>query len=147
MRTVISPGLRALVGALGIALAVTAVSGCSGGRKTATPSPLPPASASSQDVVRSYLDAAKSGDCAVTQELTAASTWAWCDTPKLTGYKNLGEVTKLPASQAGVDLDCYHLTITTTAEPKRGITAGTRPWTLCFEHTGEGYRLYQQGMG
>lgn len=147
MRIVVSPGVRTLAGALGAALAVSAMSGCSSGRGATASPTLPPATASSQEVVRSYLDAAKSGDCATTQKLTAAPTWAWCDAPKLTGYKGLGEVTKLPASQAGVNLDCYHLTITTTAEPKRGITAGTRPWTLCFEHTDEGYRLYQQGMG
>lgn len=146
MRTFGSPGVRTLAGALGVAL-VVAVSGCSGGQKATASATVPPAAAGSQEVVHSYLDAATSGDCAVTQELTAASTWAWCDAPKLTGYKNLGAVTKIPASQAGVNLDCYHLTITTTAEPKRGITAGTRPWTMCFEHTQEGYRLFQQGMG
>ncbi|VEI02548.1 Uncharacterised protein [Acidipropionibacterium jensenii] len=130
----------------GLALIAGGLTGCSESGTGSSSGSVPPASASSEQVAKAYLDAAKSGDCALTKQLTGTSTWAWCDEPRLTGYKDLGTVTTLPASQAGVNLDCYHLTITATAAPKRGITAGTRPWTLCFEHTDQGYRLYEQGM-
>lgn len=124
---------------------LTVLTACSGSGGASTPT-VPPADADSHQVVTAYLDAAVQHDCQVTRQLTAKSTWAWCDRPRMTAYRGLGSVVRLSAEEAGVALECYPMTVTTRDGAGRGLKEGTRPWTLCFQHTEAGYRLYQQGM-
>lgn len=126
-----------------VTAAVAVLTACSGQQQSAPSVPSP--GADSHQVMTAYLKAAVAHDCQVTRRLTAASTWAWCDTPRMTAYKGVGTVVRLSAADAGVALECYPMTVT-TAGAGRGIAEGTRPWTLCFRHTDAGYRLYQQGM-
>lgn len=124
--------------------AVTILTGCSGHAQEAPSTPS--ADSDSRQVVTTYLKAAVGHDCQVTRSLTASSTWAWCDKPRMTAYKGIGSVVKLSAQEAGVALECYPMTVTTRDGQGRGLKEGTRPWTLCFQHTEAGYKLYQQGM-
>lgn len=120
---------------------------CSGhGDQSRATVALPPATADSQQVLTAYLKAAVGKDCTVTRGLTASSTWAWCDSPRMTAYKNVGKVVSLTAAEAGRAMECYPLTVTTTAGASHGVAAGTRPWTLCFGKTSQGYRLVEQAM-
>lgn len=137
----------AAVSAAVCAAVMVGLTACSGhGDQSRATVALPPATAGSQQVLTTYLKAAVGKDCTVTRALTAKSTWAWCDSPQMTSYKNVGTMVRLSAAEAGTAMECYPLTVTTTAGDGHGVSAGTRPWTLCFARTAQGYRLVQQGM-
>ncbi|SFF56381.1 MULTISPECIES: hypothetical protein [unclassified Curtobacterium] len=121
---------------------------------------LPPASASSEQVLRVYLRAAKAHDCAVTEALTddsGGSDTAWCggrtpsswfdDHPDLLGYRHIGAVSRLSAKETGrAAEECIPVDVTETnmtgAEP--GVLPG---WQFCFRHTPAGWRLTDEGYG
>ena len=108
--------------------------------------PLPPAGASVADVAAAYLDAAVRQDCAFTRALTLGCTHAWCTPPTMTAYRNLEELVLLLKEQAGRDEKCVSFEMTTTESSDGSLTAGTRPWSLCFVSTADGWRLYDQGF-
>lgn len=123
---------------------------------------LPPASATSEQVLRTYLRAAETHDCAVTEALTAAHApvspdQAWCghrqptswfdEHPDLLAHRNVGTVERRPADEnGGVAVQCIpvDVTQTNTTGDDPGTLAG---WQFCFRHTTDGWRLYDQGYG
>jgi hypothetical protein len=122
------------------ALLVTLLAGCS------SPT-LPPKSASVVSVTRTYLAAARGGDCDVTKALTLSSTFAWCTNPTLRSYDVTGDFFVSPA-QAGVPREtCVDTTVTSEASGTNLMLDGTHPWSFCFVTTGNGWRLRDQGQG
>jgi len=123
---------------------------------------LPPASASSEQVLRVYLRAAEAHDCAVTEALTAAHApsspdQAWCgqrqptswfdEHPDLLAHRNVGAVERIPADErSGVAEECIPVDVTETNTS--GADPGTlEGWQFCFRHTEDGWRLYDEGYG
>lgn len=123
---------------------------------------LPPASASSEQVLRVYLRAAEAHDCAVTEALTAAHApsspdQAWCgqrqptswldEHPDLLAHRNVGSVERRPADEnGGVAVQCIPVDVTQTN--MNGDDPGTLAgWQFCFRHTADGWRLYDEGYG
>ncbi|MDM7892317.1 hypothetical protein [Curtobacterium caseinilyticum] len=128
----------------------------------ATARRLPPASASSEQVLRVYLRAAVAHDCALTEALTAADApttpdAAWCghrqptswwdDHPDLLAYRNVRAAERIPADErGGVAEECIPVDVTQTN--MSGDDPGVLPgWEFCFRHTADGWRLYDQGYG
>lgn len=107
---------------------------------------LPPAGATVADVAAAYLDAAVRQDCAFTEALTIGRTLAWCTSPTMTAYHKVEEPVLLPKKQAGRDEQCVSFEMTATESIDGSLSAGTRPWSLCFVSTPEGWRLYDQGF-
>ena len=129
---------------------------------TQTARRLPPAGASSEQVLRAYLRAAVAHDCAVTEALTATGApggphAAWCgqrqatswfdEHPDMLAYRNIGAVERIPADErGGVAEQCIPVDVTQTN--MTGDDPGTLPgWQFCFRHTGDGWRLYDEGYG
>jgi hypothetical protein len=133
--------------AAAVALGLVAVAGWMHFRPSAQPDrPLPPAGATVADVAAVYLDAAVRQDCAFTEALTVGRTLAWCTSPTMTAYRNIEAPVLLPKEQAGRDEQCISFEMTTTESSDGSLTAGTRPWSLCFVSTPDGWRLYDQGF-
>ncbi|MFJ7288479.1 hypothetical protein ACIQUC_09190 [Curtobacterium sp. NPDC098951] len=120
---------------------------------------LPPASASSEQVLRVYLRAATAHDCGLTEALSdgGSDPTAWCggrtpsswfdDHPDLLGYRHIGAVSRLSARETGRSAEeCIPVDITETnmngADP--GVLTG---WQFCFRHTPQGWRLTDEGYG
>jgi hypothetical protein len=112
-----------------------------------TPSDLPPASASAEQVAEMYLSAAKSGNCALTRELTLGHTWAWCDDPKLVNYRNVAAPIFVSAAEAGQDVEDIAFDMDTNGSSDGTIPKGWAPWGLELTHTATGWRLWDQGTG
>jgi hypothetical protein len=128
---------------LSLLLAAGLASACS-----RTPSaPLPPASASPEQVGRIYLQAAKAQDCDVTAALTLPHAWSWCDDPRLLDYQSVGTAHLLAAKYAGRDQERVPFDKNTDGSSDGSIEGGWQPWELCFVRTSTGWRLYDQGLG
>jgi hypothetical protein len=108
--------------------------------------PLPPVGATVAAVAAAYLDAAVRQDCAFTEALTIGRTLAWCTSPTMTAYRNIEEPVLRPKEQAGRDEQCISFEMTNTESSDGSLTDGTRPWSLCFVSTPDGWRLYDQGF-
>ncbi|QCR42181.1 hypothetical protein C1N91_00195 [Curtobacterium sp. SGAir0471] len=123
---------------------------------------LPPANATSEQVLRVYLHAAEAHDCAVTEALTAADAsgtpgQSWCgqrqptswfdEHPDLLAHRNIGAVERIPADErGGVAEECIPVDVTETN--MTGAEPGTlRGWQFCFHHTEDGWRLSDEGYG
>lgn len=121
---------------------------------------LPPASASSEQVLRVYLRAAQAHDCAVTEALTddrGGTDQAWCgdrqpaswfdEHPDLLSYRNVGAMYRETAQETGsVAEECIPVDITQTG--MNGAEPGElRGWEFCFRHTPAGWRLTDEGYG
>lgn len=150
-----------LVGVLAAVLvAAGAVTAVSMTRAHAVATRLPPASASSEQVLRVYLRAAKAHDCGVTEALTTENggrDTAWCGGrnpaswfdghPDLLGYRNIGTVSRLSAKETGRSPEeCIPVDVTETN--MSGAEPGALPgWQFCFVHTPAGWRLTDEGYG
>lgn len=113
-----------------------------------------PANASARDVTITYLQAARSGNCVVTLELSASPTNSWCSgplsdfmgEPDLVSYRSVGRPEFEPASQTGDDdEECVPSTIKQTN--MNGAVPGTLYWNWCWTKTAHGWRLNDQGQG
>ncbi|XGX78983.1 hypothetical protein LQK93_01781 [Terrabacter sp. BE26] len=98
------------------------------------------------DVAKAYLDAAVRQYCAFTEALTVGRTLAWCTSPTMTAYRNIEQPVLLSKEQAGRDEQCVSFEMTSTESSDGSLTAGTRPWSLCFVDTPNGWRLNDQGF-
>lgn len=133
--------------ATAVALGLVAVAGWAHFRPSSQPDrPLPPAGAPVADVAAAYLDAAVRQDCAFTEALPMGRTLAWCTSPTMTAYRNVEKPVLVPKDQAGRDEQCISFEMTTTESSDGTLTAGTRPWSLCFVSTADGWRLHDQGF-
>jgi hypothetical protein len=132
--------------AAAVALGLVAVAGWTHFRPSSEPDrPLPSAEAPVAEVAAAYLQAAVRQDCAFTKALTIGRTLAWCTSPTMTAYRNVEEPV-LPKEQAGRDEHCVSFEMTNTESSDGSLSAGTRPWSLCFVSTPGGWRLYDQGF-
>jgi hypothetical protein len=109
--------------------------------------PAPPASAPPGQVAHVYLQAAVTGNCRLTAELTLSQTWNWCDDPKLLDYRSVQSPDLVPASEAGRNEECVRFEMYTHGSSDGSMPAGWQPWSLCFVTTPAGWRVYDQGMG
>lgn len=133
--------------ATAVALGLVAVAGWTQFGPSSQPDrPLPPAGASAADVAAAYLNAAVRQDCAFTEALTIGRTLAWCTSPTMTAYRNIEEPVLRPKEEAGRNEQCISFEMTNTESSDGSLTAGRRPWSLCFISTGDGWRLYDQGF-
>ncbi len=133
--------------ALVTALAVVAAGGWTFlGPPSQPDQPLPPADATVVTVGTAYLQAAVRQDCAFTEALTMSRTFSWCTAPTMTTFRNLAGPTHFTKEQAGQDQQCMSFEMTNTESSDGSLTAGDRPWSLCFVSTNEGWRLYDQGF-
>jgi hypothetical protein len=108
---------------------------------------VPPASASVSEVAKTYLEAAKSGDCKMTRALTQDRTFAWCDNPKLLSYKILGKPVSYPAMQGAPATVAVNTSLVSKGTDKAENFNGVKPWTFYFVRETSGWRLYDQGQG
>ena len=127
------------------AVALVVVSACAANSDSTRA--VPPASTSPVDLVTAYLAGAKAGDCSLTRALTQKHTWAWCDDPKLLGYRSIGAAQFVPASEAGSDEQCVPFEMDTHGSSDGSMPEGWQPWSLCLVHTKAGWRVYDQGTG
>lgn len=121
---------------------------------------IPPADASSEEVLRVYLAAAKDHDCGVTKALTVSEggerALAWCGGrtqtlftthPDLISYTNIGAATVGPVfGSRNAAERCYPVDITETN--MNGAEPGALPgWQFCLAETPNGWRLADEGYG
>ncbi|BDZ50236.1 hypothetical protein GCM10025867_24770 [Frondihabitans sucicola] len=95
-----------------------------------------------------YLAAAKNQDCGLTRALAAKDgTWSWCSDPRLLSYTDVGRPFAVGKHSSPVPQECVRFTMTTTGSSDGSMPVGEEPWSLCFVHAAEGWRLYDQGQG
>lgn len=108
--------------------------------------PTPPAAASPEQVARSYLRAARTGNCTLTAELTLSNTWSWCSDPKLLDYRGVHKPWFTPASESGRAEECVPFQMYTHGSSDGTMPVGWQPWELCLVRTPGGWRLWDQGQ-
>ena len=123
-----------------VLLAIIAVAGCSA-------RPLPPDSASSEVVLRAWLDALVDGDCSATEALELPSmrvgNGQLCGGVDVSAYRGI----RGPAGTSGVEA-VYHVTLTTGGDGGLSILAGDLGWFLGLERETRGpWRLAGGGTG
>jgi hypothetical protein len=134
------------------AVAVLAVGGISGAvihQIRAPRGQIPAASSPVSAVAATYLAAAKDHDCGLTHALTAkdGNTWAWCSNPRLLSYKHISRPYTVGKYSSPTPQKCVDFTMTTTGSSDGSMPKGEEPWGLCFVHTSDGWRLFDQGQG
>ncbi|WP_323095837.1 hypothetical protein [Intrasporangium sp. YIM S08009] len=102
-----------------------------------------------RDAATAYLDAAVRQDCGFTRAMTVREElFAWCTSPTMTSYGDLGGPTVLTAEQAGGEEEqCVPFRMTSTESRDGSMQAGEQPWSLCFVSTPVGWRVANQGQG
>lgn len=123
-----------------IVVPVIAAAGCAA-------RPLPPDTASSEVVLRAYLDALVAGDCSATAALELPSmrvgNGELCGGVDVTAYRGI----QGPAGTPGVE-EVYHVTLTTGGDGGQSIEAGDLGWFLGLRRdAGGSWRLSGGGTG
>jgi hypothetical protein len=131
---------RALTVILSMVVLLGALAGCSSPH-------LPPESTDPVALTKVYLSAAKSNRCDVTKALTLSSTWAWCENPTLQSYTVAERSKAVPFHPGGSEETCVATTVTSKASEEAESMDGEHDWNFCFEETGSGWRLADQGQG
>jgi hypothetical protein len=119
---------------------VIAVAGC-------TARALPPDTASSEVVLRAYLDALVAGDCTATAAMELPSMHVGngelCGGVDVTAYRGI----RGPGGVPGIE-EVFHVTLTTGGDGGRSIEAGDLGWFLGLKREAGGpWRLSGGGSG
>lgn len=136
-RGLILTGTSLLVGLTG--------AGCSGQQV-----PLPPVTASAQEVVSAYASAVHAGDCATAGALMADAQRSWCGSIDIPSFAITHTTEEERAGQGGGGHPIQRVWVELTS---RGgdvsLPDGEHQWSYLLDRTGphNAWRIYDQGMG